>query len=272
VTVTRSDDDLGGTWPDQRERNRWQDALAGATTRLKEERGVEEPWRLTVGSGALWAEYGDLRLRVAGEGVELTDPDDLFDEVDHWVAFERMAGPGRVLDRDRQAMAEWRQRLPAVRQFWEKVARQVFRDVEATTDLRLPWMVVVHEDEPDWPAIRNGVDGGIGVVGGIFLLDVPMPQPGRRPLNFPQIWIETPHTGRSLPEMDDEAEAIGHLADMVQEDVIEEIHGAWPQCPRHPHPLEVHRSDTAHPTWKCPDTPDIEVAVGELARLSDSSA
>ena len=234
--------------------------------RLQDERGVEEPWRLIVGWGALWAEYGDLRLRVAGEGVELTDPDDLFDEVDQWVAFERMAGPGRVLDRDRQVMAEWRQRLPAVRQFWEQVAGHVFRDVEATTDLCLPWEVVVHEDEPDWPAIPDGVDGGI------VLLDMPIPQPGRRPLNFPQIWIEIPHTGRQLPEMDDEAEAIGYLADMVQEDVIEEIHGAWPQCPRHPHPLEVHCSDTAHPMWKCPKTPEIEVAIGELARLGDSSA
>jgi hypothetical protein len=271
MTVTRSEDGLGGNWPDQEEWNRWQDALAGAARRLKEERGVEEPWRLAVGWGALWAEYGDLRLRVAGEGIEVTDPDDLFDEVDHWVAFDRHAGPGRVLDRDRQAMAEWRHRLPAVRQFWEKVAVHVFRDVEATTDLRLPWKVVVHEDEPDWAAIRNSVDGGISAVGGV-LMDIPTPWPGRRPSNFPQVWIETPHTGRSLPEMDDEADAIGYLADMVQEDVIDEIHGAWPQCPRHSHPLEVHYSDTARPVWKCPTTPDIAVAIGELARLGDSSA
>jgi hypothetical protein len=222
--------------------------------------------------GALWAEYGDLRLRVAGEGVELTDPEDLFDEVDHWVAFERMAGPGRVLDRDGQAMAEWRQRIPAIRQFWEKVAGHVFRDVEATADLRLPWKVAVHEDEPDWPAIPDGVDSGIGVVGGIVLTDMPMPQLGRRPLNFPQIWIETPHSGRSLPEMDDEAEATGYLADMVQEDVIEEIHGAWPKCPRHAHPLEVHYTDSGDPTWRCPKTPDIEVPIGELAGLGDPSA
>ena len=270
--MTRRDDDLGGTWPDQAEWDRWHDALAGATMRLQDQRGVEEPWRLTVGWGALWAEYGDLRMRIAGEGVELIDPDDLFDELDRWVAFDRRAGPGRVLDRDRQAMAEWRQRVPGVRQFWEEVARVVFRDVEATTDLGLSWKVVVHEDEPDWPAIPDGVDGGIGVVGGLVLMDMPMPQPGRRPLNFPQIWIETPHTGRSLPEMGDEAEAIGYLADMVQEEVIEEIHGAWPQCPRHPHPLEVHYPDSGHPTWRCPKAPDIGVSIGELAELGDPPA
>src|SRR5829696_811856 len=215
--------------------------LAGVAQRLRAERGVDDPWRLTVGWGALWAEYGDLRLRVAGEGAEPRAPDDLFDEIDSWVAFDRIAGPGQVLARDRQAMAEWRQRIPAVQQFWERVARRVFRDVEATTDLRLPWKVVVHEDEPDWSAIHadlmDGVDGGIDAVGGIVLMDKPMPQPGRRPLNFPQIWLETPRTGRSLPEMADEAEATGYLADLVQEDIIEEVHGAWPECPRHPHPL-----------------------------------
>ena len=104
------------------------------------------------------------------------------------------------------------------------------------------------------------------------VLDWFVPQPGRRPMSFPQIWIETPHTGRSLPEMDDVAEAIGHLADLVHEDVIEEIHGAWPRCPRHPHPLDVHHADSGHPTWRCPKTPELEVFIGELARPGDSSA
>lgn len=266
--MNSSDGGFGGTWPDQDERSRWHEALAGAAQRLRAERGVDDPWRLTVGWGALWAEYGDLRLRVAGEGAEPRAPDDLFDEIDSWVAFDRIAGPGQVLARDRQAMAEWRQRIPAVQQFWERVARRVFRDVEATTDLRLPWKVVVHEDEPDWSAIHadlmDGVDGGIDAVGGIVLMDKPMPQPGRRPLNFPQIWLETPRTGRSLPEMADEAEATGYLADLVQEDIIEEVHGAWPECPRHPHPLEVHYADSAHPMWRCPTTPDTTVAIGEL--------
>jgi hypothetical protein len=166
-------------------------------------------------------------------------------------------------------MAEWRERVPAARLFWEDIARRVFRDVEATTDLHLPWQVVVHEDEPDWPALPSGVHDGIG---GIVLTDVPVPQLGRRTSAFPQVWIETPHTGRSLPVMDDETEATGYLADLVQDDVIEEIHGAWPLCPRHPHPLELHDMDTARPTWRCPKTPDIAVPIGELAELGDSSA
>ncbi len=268
--MTGSDDEVGGTWPDRGEWKRWRDALAETARRLQEERGVEEPWRLTVDRGALWAEYGDLRLRVAGGDVVLIDPDDLWAEVDHWAAFERTAGPGRVLDRDRHAMAEWRQRLPAMQQFWLEVARLVFRDVEATTNLRPRWNVVVHEDEAGWPAIRNGIGAG-GAVGGIVHEDLLVSPPGRRPLDFPQVWIETDCTGRSLPDMDDEALAIGYLAEMVQEDVIEEIHGAWPPCPRHAHPLDVHYSDTARPTWTCPGAPDLEVAIGELARLADPS-
>ena len=258
--MTTNDGDPHGTWPDQDEWGRWHQALTDVSDRMREERGIADSSRLTVGWGALWAEYGDLRLRVAGEGAELQIPDDLFDVVDSWVGFDRTAGPGRVLDRDRQAMAEWRQRLPAIRQFWEDVARRVFRDVEATTDLRLAWKVVVHEDEPVWPGMPEGA------IGGMFVTD--MPQPGRRPLPFPQVWLETPHSGRGLPGMTDEAEAIGYLADLVQEDVIEELHGAWPPCPRHPHPLDVDYTDAGRPVWRCPTEPDVAVGIGELAAPS----
>jgi hypothetical protein len=71
VTVTRRDDDAGGTWPAHEEWNRWQHALAEVALRVQEERGVEESWRMTVDRGALWAEYGDLRVCVAGHGAEL---------------------------------------------------------------------------------------------------------------------------------------------------------------------------------------------------------
>ena len=261
--MASNDGDPHGTWPDQDQRSRWHQALIDVTERLREERGIADAWRLTVGWAALWAEYGDLRIRVAGEGAELHVPEDLFEVVDSWVAFDRMAGPGRVLDRDRQSKSEWRQRLPAIRQFWENVARRVFRDVEATTDLRPAWKVVVHEDEPAWPGMPDGLVGG--------MVGMDMTQPARRPLPFPQVWLETAHTGRGLPEMTDEAEAIGLLADLVQDDVIEQVHGAWPPCPRHSHPLEVHYRGASRPLWKCPEAPDITVAIGELGESSARS-
>lgn len=274
--MTRGGGDCDEAWPDQGEWSRWNAALTNVRARLQQERGVNEPWQLTTGWGALWAEYGDLRLRVAGVGAEVTDQDDLFEQIDEWVAFDRAAGPGRVLDRDRQAMAEWRQQIPTLRQLWEEAARRVFRDVEATTDLQLPWKIEVHEDEPDWSAIHQRFVGGGGiggVVGGILPMDMPMPELPRRPLNFPQIWLEIGGHGRSLPAVNNEADATAHLADVVQEDVIEEVHGAWPPCPRHAHPLEVHYADAGRPMWSCPTTPDITVPIGELTTpLDDSSA
>lgn len=243
------EDDAGfPQWgPDQSAWDRWHRALAAAAERLHDERGIADPWQLVVGWEVLWAEYGELSLRVAGEGADMGGPDELFAEIDTWVAFDRPGGPGRVLDRDRQAMAEWRARLPELRQFWEGVARRVFRGVEATTDLVPTWRVVVHEDETVWPG---------------------RPLTGRRPLAFPEVWLETPHVHRHLPDLADEDEAIGHLADELQDDIIEKIRGAWPQCPRHPHPLGVTYTDDDRPVWQCPTSRDISISVGGLGTAS----
>jgi hypothetical protein len=252
-----ADGAAGAPWPDPDEERRWQQALAGAAARIREERGVEDPWRLTVGCGALWAEYGDLRMQVSGAGTGVPVLDGLFEDIDHWVAFERAAGPGRVLDRDERAMAEWRNRLPELQRFWEGIARRVFADVEATTDLRLPWQITVHEDEWD----LRGMPAGDGM----WLRPGTDPLP-RRPLAFPQVWLETPHTGRGLYATTHEDEALRHLADLVQEDVIDELHGAWPPCPRHAHPLEVASDDAGRAVWRCRTTPSLSVAVGALGR------
>ena len=259
-----TEDDAGfPRWgPDQDAWDRWHQALAAAAERLHDERGIADPWQLAVGWEVLWAEYGDLSLRVAGVGADLGGPDDLFDEIDRWAAWDRPAGPGRVLDRDRQVMAAWRVRLPELQQFWEGVARRVFRDVEATTDLVPTWEVVVHEDETVWPGLPYPGTGGVAWLNP----DGDTHELPRRPLDFPEVWLETPHTHRQLPDLTDEDEAISHLADELQDDVIEEVHGAWPQCPRHPHPLSVGDTDDGRPAWVCPDAPDVTVPIGELGR------
>ncbi|RBY79404.1 hypothetical protein DQ239_07235 [Blastococcus sp. TF02-09] len=83
-------------------------------------------------------------------------------------------------------------------------------------------------------------------------------------LAFPQMWLETPHSHRELPNLTDEDEAIVHLAEEVQDDIIEEVHGAWPPCPRHAHPLSLGDTDDGRPAWTCPDAPELSVPVGEL--------
>ena len=90
-------------------------------------------------------------------------------------------------------------------------------------------------------------------------------------MNFPEIWLETPRTGRSLPAMDDEDEATGYLAELVRDDVIEEVHGAWPECPQHAHPMEVDYTDSGRPVWSCPTLPDVTVAIGELGGSGTAS-
>jgi hypothetical protein len=132
------DDGRGEPWPNWEEQRRWEVALADVVRRLREERGVHDPARVTADSDALWVEYGDLRVVVAGAAPDVLDPEELFKEVDTWVAFDRIGGPGLVLDRDRAAIAEWRHRLPALQRFWQGIARRVFADVEATTPCAFP--------------------------------------------------------------------------------------------------------------------------------------
>ncbi|SFP30813.1 hypothetical protein SAMN05660464_2706 [Geodermatophilus dictyosporus] len=199
---------------------------------------------------------------MGGEAPDVQDPSGLFDDVDHWVAFERAAGPGRVLDRDRQAVAVYRARLPEAQRFWERVTGRLVPDVERTTGLELRWRVRVREDEEVWP--------GPSVVGGT-LLSGPV-EPVRRPLLFPQIWFEAPNVSRQLPEMTDEDEALAYLADLVQEAVVEELHGAWPECPRHTHPLTVQLSAEGRPVWQCPRDPSVRIAVGSLGSASTTRA
>ena len=155
-------------------------------------------------------------------------------------------------------MAAWREQLPAVRRFWESVAARVLRDVETTTGLDLGWRVTVHEDEEEWSA------PGPERVGGVFVDGSPPVRP-RRPLPFPEVWLETALTGRGLPSMQDEEEAACHLADAVQDDVIEELHGAWLPCPRHPHPLRADVTDSGVAVWVCPELPELSVPVGSLS-------
>jgi hypothetical protein len=100
-------------WPDQAEVSRWANALKHVADRLAEERTVAEASDLTVAGGALWANYGELRIRVAGAGAEVTGQAQLFEEIDFWVGFERRAGPGRVLERDQAVLPRLRNCRPS---------------------------------------------------------------------------------------------------------------------------------------------------------------
>ncbi len=66
------------------------------------------------------------------------------------------------------------------------------------------------------------------------------------------------------------ADRVAHVADQVQEFVIEELAGLaatnWPVCPRHPttHPLEAMSKDGVA-VWACPAEPIPVSPIGALA-------
>ena len=118
--------------------------------------------------------------------------------------------------------------------------------------------------EAVWPTFP-GSSLASGVVGVIF--DGAPPPLARRPLAFPQVWLESSLAHRQLLDLTDEVEATAELLDELQGDVIEEVYGAWPQCPRHPHPLDMSSTDDGRPVWRCTTTPDITFGIDETPRL-----
>ena len=266
-------------WPDLTERDRWAEALADVARRIERDRGVAAPWRLEVEHGALRATYGGSSTVVAGPSSNGFSPEELFEEIDTWVAFERPGGPGRVLDRDLQAMADWRAWLAVQRPMYEAAAARVFVDIEATTSIDLGWRVAVHETEVDWSAFRGvlpsewlATAGTGGIVGHEFDGPGPWPDgPPARSVAFPQLYLEIrTSSGSGSDEVvsgaDDVDDAVWDVAGTVQDLVIEEAHGAWPACPGHWHPMTTGPGATG-PVWRCPDDESVAVPIGRLVEL-----
>ncbi|QXG76102.1 hypothetical protein KUM42_00515 [Modestobacter sp. L9-4] len=253
--------------------------LADVARRIERDRGVVDVWRLEARDGALWACYGDLLHRVAGAHADISGPDELFEEIDTWVAFERPGGPGRLLDRDLQAMADWRARLAVQRPRYEAAAARVFLDIASTTELDLVWRIAVHETEVDWSAVHDRLPPewlGAAGCGGVVAREVDGPDPSpegppTRPVDFPQLYLETrTSTGSGSDDVltgaDDLDGAVWDVAGTVQDLVMEEGGGAWPACPGHWHPMQPGHGVTG-PVWRCPDDERVAVPIGQLVEL-----
>ena len=67
----------------------------------------------------------------------------------------------------------------------------------------------------------------------------------KRTLLLPELWVRTDGLGTyrlgPLDNGDPDAVAfsLASFAERVQDDVIDELWGAWPPCPRHDHPLQA---------------------------------
>lgn len=209
-------------WPDPVELQHWQRALHEIAERIGAERGVRETTSLSSHHATLWANFGDLRVRVAGTSAEVSDEAELFGLIDFWVAFERRGTPGPLLGRDREVIAKWNARLPPAMALWNQAAAVVFADVEATTGIRWTWRVTLHEDEEDWSALhRDAHEGGVHWAS---VVQVPPGwQPSRRPLLLPQLWLEADKDATTLHVGSDLFDAIGFVAGCVQDWVVDDI-------------------------------------------------
>lgn len=131
--------------------------------------------------------------------------------------------------------------------FWTPVVRRVLRDAEATTDLDLAWRfeLLTTEPVPGPPGLTLwfGDDG-----------------PGERAVDPPRLQLRLPRTWFELPDLDDVDEAVLFLADRLQDHVVEELHGGWPTCPGHTHPMQPSRGAV----WRCPAGPERVVDIGAL--------
>lgn len=257
----RLEEEPASAWPDRAEADRWTRALTDVAGRQKLDRGVVEPFSVTAGYGALWANFGPIRTRVAGAYAEVRDEQDLFEQVDRWVAFERGGGTTNLLDRDREFIDQLWARLPEEKAVWEDAARRVFRDLETTTSLRGGWRVAVREDEEDWPAPPEPGRSGIWITRTTLPADW---RPPRRPLLLPELWLECERWATSLPRgVPSFSEAVAFVADKVQDEVIDDSWEAWPECREHGHPLNLTTNEAAY--WTCPAT---GVAVAEVGSLT----
>jgi hypothetical protein len=166
---------------------------------------------------------------------------------------------------DREVIATGKARLKTAMALWRKAAEVVFADVEATTDIRWAWQVTLHEDEEDWSAFHHEVhEPGVHV---LSVVELPRDwKPSRKRLPFPQLWLEADKDATTLDVRADMNDAIGFVAERVQDWVIDDIGRAWPECPKHPHPADLGNLGD-RPTWACPRDGQFIAEVGKLGSV-----
>jgi hypothetical protein len=263
ILPVRHDDDSAFSWPDQAQVRRWDAVLERIALREVVERGIEERASVVFEFGVLTARYGSYRHAVSGsEAVQ--DEDALFRAIDYWIAFERNGGvdADELLDRDRAVIDRWMERLPRDQQDWQECADLVCRDINRTSPLNWIPRVTIHDDEEVWPRPDFGPSPQPSVAAwgvGMWIVGAAN-ESRRRALLLPELWISIDRYELRLPsDLVGHEWRVGFLANQLQEWMIEEIWGAWPECPDHSHPLEPQGS-----VWVCPTTERVLASVGDL--------
>jgi hypothetical protein len=83
------------------------------------------------------------------------------------------------------------------------------------------------------------------------------------PYRFSREAAGSGYHGHALDPPESEADAVVKVADLLVDDVIEQLWGAWPICPGHGHPAEA-RVVADEAMWVCPQVGVTIARVGEL--------
>ena len=244
----------------------WVRATTSVAARVQSERGVQEDVALREApAGVWWVDVGQLSLRVTGPELDVAGPGELFALVDHWVAFERSRGPGRVLPRDLAVIADWDAALDRARSIWHEACGTVFADLERSGQLPVVWCVDVQDWTDVWPEAPHTA----GTSFCIRRLRISQssdlsPWPRRRKLLLGELWLNTPDWGRGLEVPVEPRSALLQAADVIQDEVGRHLPDAWPACPAHGrHPLTP-ADRPEGPSWCCHADRDVTCLIGTL--------
>jgi hypothetical protein len=173
-------------WSDPAEFTRWQEALTAIADQERQERGVDERAGLRIDDGDLLAHYGPVKFLVATTRRvdDLPDEQDLFERIDTWIVFERPAGPGVVLPRDRPSIDGRLDELTMAEHVWPALITQVMHDVEATTSIRVAWRLERQTEEVMIPFHEESTYVRFGG-----------PPLAKRALLVPELWLRTARLG-----------------------------------------------------------------------------
>jgi len=142
----------------------------------------------------------------------------------------------------------------------EAALRLVVQDIEATTTIRASSRI---QRYVDWVAERPGNPLALMIAGGAQH-DVDMAEDEDDGVVVACYW-----DGHAFALNGDQppAEMVADIASQLQDDVIDEVWGAWPACPGHVHPMAL---DTVEgvAVWVCPSDATVVVQVGQLPAAS----
>jgi hypothetical protein len=227
---------------------------------------------------SLWVNYDGFRVRV-GAGEDVTTEQELFDEIDIWVAHDRPGGPGRWLPRDAAAVEEAYTAARRCVPWFEGAVARLAADLQNAWGKTTTWEVTLAPDDLPWPGFEglpfppldHGLMGLWETVVSVQPATDPAPPAdvdGR--VGYPEIRImmtsaDGSGTGHTAPfwEPTSEEDAIDELASLFEDALIEEVWGYWPTCPAHDYELEITRID-GKASWVCSEAGQVLGPVGSL--------